>query len=186
MEQWTISRTSFDQFLGLLHPDREQAGYEYQALRERIVRFFEWRACPDAESLADEAFDRVTRKISQGEDIVDAARYAFGVAKLLLLESNKKQKREEPILIDFPVAKTDETDDQDEALSCLERCLSRVTDGNRALILRYYSFEKKAKIDDRRKLADELGLTINALRIKALRVRAKVEECVMSCLSGRK
>src|SRR5688500_12054707 len=98
MKQWTLSQSSFDQFLGHLHSDRQQAGNEYQALRERIVRFFEWRACLDSETLADEAFDRVIRKVSQGEDILDIARYTFGVAKLLLLESSKKQRREEPIL----------------------------------------------------------------------------------------
>jgi DNA-directed RNA polymerase specialized sigma24 family protein len=182
-QQWTLSQSAFDQFLAALHSDRQQAGHEYRSLRDRIVRFFEWRSCSDPDALADESLDRVIRKISQGEQIEDAAKYTFGVAKLVYLESTKKQHREEPIVIDFPVKDTP-VDDDDDSLTCLERCLGQTTTDSRKLILRYYSFDKQAKIDDRRKLADELGLSPNALRIKALRVRSKIEGCVTDCLAG--
>jgi hypothetical protein len=46
----------------------------------------------------------------------------------------------------------------------------------------YYEQEKRAKIDRRRKLAEELGITLNALRIKAFRIRAALQECVENCM----
>lgn len=182
MKQWTLSQNSFDQFLAALDADRDLAGQQYEQLRVRIVKFFEWRSCLDPDSLADEAFDRVIRKISQGEEIRDIPRYLYGVSKLIYLESAKRQRREEPIVIDFPV-KT-QPEEKDPHLHCLENCLSHVSQDNQELILRYYSFDRQAKIDDRKKMADHLGLSINALRIKALRIRSKVEECVMKCVRG--
>ena len=182
MQRWALSQASFDQFLDLLDPDRDAAGLQYEALRTRVIKFFEWRSCSDADSLADESFDRVIRKISQGEDILDISRYMFGVAKLVYLESSKRQQREEPIIVDFPVNRVRPGDGDDAHLDCLEKCMSQVSSDNRNLILRYYSFDRQAKIDDRKRLADSLGLTLNALRIRALRIRAKIEECVMRCL----
>lgn len=184
MKQWTLSQPSFDQFLAALDADRDAAGRQYEQLRIRIVKFFEWRSCPDPDSLADEAFDRVIRRVSQGEDIHDIAKYLYGVSRLICLEAAKRQRREEPIVIDFPIKP--KAADDDTHLRCLENCLSQISDANKELILRYYSFDRQAKIDDRKKLATHLGLSINALRIKALRIRAKVEECVTKCVRGEK
>jgi len=47
------------------------------------------------------------------------------------------------------------------------------------LILRYYQGEQRAKIENRRALAERLGLTINALRIRASRIRSRLEACVI-------
>ncbi|MFN2500625.1 MAG: RNA polymerase sigma factor [Pyrinomonadaceae bacterium] len=184
MKQWTLSQNSFDQFLSCLDADRDLAGQQYEQLRTRIVKFFEWRSCLDPHSLADEAFDRVIRKIDQGEKINDVPAYLYGVSKLLYLETTKRQRREDPIIIDFPVQP--KLEEEDPHLHCLENCLALVSHDKKELILRYYGFDRQAKIDDRKKLADHLGLSINALRIKALRIRSQVEECVMRCVRDEK
>ncbi len=71
MKQWVLSKSSFDQFLANLDSDQNRAGQKYEALRQRLVKFFEWRACSYAEELADETIDRVVRKIDLGEEIKD-------------------------------------------------------------------------------------------------------------------
>ncbi len=53
---------------------------------------------------------------------------------------------------------------------------------NRELIIEYYQEEKRAKIDRRKNLAERLGVPLNALRIRAHRIRAKLEECVHECV----
>jgi DNA-directed RNA polymerase specialized sigma24 family protein len=75
-----------------------------------------------------------------------------------------------------------DSDDLEKQYECLERCMLKLTPDNRELVLQYYQDEKRAKIDHRKRLAERLGLAINALRIRAYRARAALQECVYECL----
>lgn len=183
MQQWTLSKSSFDQFLGLLDADRNRAAQKYENLRVRLVKFFEWRACPFAEMLADETLDRVARKMNLGEQINDYLHYTFGIARFVYLEAVKQRAREQPVVIKMPVSNNG-FEEENPQLNCLETCLRELSDANRKMILQYYYDDKQAKIDHRKKIAERLGISINALRIKAARIRAKLEECVFKCLKN--
>jgi DNA-directed RNA polymerase specialized sigma24 family protein len=54
---------------------------------------------------------------------------------------------------------------------------------NRELILQYYNGEKGEKIQNRKKLLDRLGIPVNTLRMRALRLRERLQGCVEECLS---
>jgi len=178
MKQWVPTKSSFDRFLEGLDPDRDRAGQKYEALRIKVIKFFEWRACASAEDLADETIDRVIRKIDAGELVRDHAAYTYRVAKFLYLEKVKVPSREQALEDDF-AAPFSEIETDDTRLADLERCLGMLSQANREMVLRYYQEDKRAKIDHRKKLADSLGLSLNALRIKTNRIRAKLEECVI-------
>jgi hypothetical protein len=49
------------------------------------------------------------------------------------------------------------------------------------LLIRYYRSDKRAKIDGRQLLAEELGLGLNALRIQVFRLRNAMRRCVEKC-----
>lgn len=181
MKQWTLSETSFDKFLAVLDSNRERAGQKYEELRNRLVKFFEWRACQFADDLADETLDRMIRKIDQGEQINDYVNYSYGVARLLYLEAVKKQNKEQAVIINMPVI---EEPTEDSQLDCLETCLQKLSETSRTMILHYYRDDKQAKIDYRKKLAEKFNISLNAMRIKTLRIRAKLEECVFKCLKN--
>ncbi len=183
MAQWTISQTSFDEFLDALDRDRERAGAKYEALRLRIVKFFEWRACRSPEDLADQTLDRIARKISVGEQIQDPVNYAYGVARFLYLETLKQKLREEPIETDIAF-ETAVDGDKEERMICLEACLTKLTETSRAMIVEYYCGERQAKIDHRKELAARFRISVNALRIKSLRIRATLEDCVTKCMNN--
>jgi DNA-directed RNA polymerase specialized sigma24 family protein len=183
MKQWVLSKTSFDNFLALLDSNSNLAGQKYEALRKRLVKFFEWRACSFAEDLADETLDRVARKIDAGEQIMDYTAYTYRVAKLLYLESLKRQAKEQAVVINMPTMIGANNED-DPQLNCLESCLKQLSEDNRRMILGYYCNDKQAKIDYRKNLSETLGITQNALRIKTNRIRAKLEECVFKCLKS--
>ena len=87
--QWTLTEEAFNLFLTRLHPDREQAGQGYEALRLKLNYFFEARRCPMPEMLVDETINRLIRKISGGEQILSLDCYAFKVAKYVYLESRR-------------------------------------------------------------------------------------------------
>ena len=75
--------------------------------------------------------------------------------------------------------------DPDEELEydCLEQCVQELRPAQRDLVLQYYRENKQAKIDHRKVLAEELGIGINALRIRAHRIRTALQDCVDRCLT---
>ena len=77
---------------------------------------------------------------------------------------------------------TDLTSDFEPEYECLERCLEQLPPDNRDLVLRYYQQERKAKIEHRKSLATELGIAVNALRIRAHRIRLVLQRCVRDCI----
>ena len=54
-EKWALSQRGFDRLLDRLGPDRERAGERYEALRFKLIKFFEWRGSPFPEGDTDEA-----------------------------------------------------------------------------------------------------------------------------------
>jgi len=63
-------------------------------------------------------------------------------------------------------------------LGHLEQCLERLPAADRELIFEYYRGEQRAKIDNRQRLAARLGVSTNALSIRACRIRQRLENCV--------
>jgi DNA-directed RNA polymerase specialized sigma24 family protein len=182
MKQFALSQSTFDQFLAVLDSDRDLAGQKYETLRKRIVKFFEWRACQFPDDLADETLDRVMRKAALGTEIDDYINYAYGVARLVYLEAWKQQVKERAVVVNMPTVTAAEDDDEDVRYTCLESCLKELPDKSREMILSYYRDDKQAKIDHRKTIAEKFNISLNALRIKTLRLRSKLEECVHMCL----
>jgi DNA-directed RNA polymerase specialized sigma24 family protein len=175
---WTLDQASFDTLLTSLHEDRETASREYERLRLRLIRFFALHRVGRAEDLADEAFNRLARKIAMGESIRSMSQYVAGIARILLLEEHARARREARVL-SLNAASTPVPDTQEQALQALEACLGEMPSGNRDLLLRYYSIEGRTHIPARLRLAEEMGLQMNALRNRALRLRENLEGCVL-------
>lgn len=182
--KWTLTQGAFDKLLASLDDDRERAGRAYEELRGHLVRLFQWRGCPFPEDHADETLNRVARKIEAGEGIRDLKAYAFGVARLLLLEIFKQREREQQSLNGVPPSRSNEVeaDPSGVRVACLQQCLAHLPADNRDLIVHYYQGEGGAKINSRKKLAQSLSLSINTLRMRALRLREKLEACVKVCI----
>jgi hypothetical protein len=53
------------------------------------------------------------------------------------------------------------------------------------LVLDYYRGEQRTKIEQRRRLAAERNLSPNALKIRACRIRDKLEACINACRADR-
>lgn len=183
-----LTREGFDALLAHLGADREVAARRYEEIRRRLVRLFEWRGCEAADDLADETIDRVARRLAGGLVVQsgDPYRYFCGVAHRIHLEVLRERRRERRALEReswTPPPAPD--DDADERLACLHRCLGGLAPPQRTLILDYHRVERGAgKIDERRRLAERLGLPLNALRIRAHRIRRGLEECIDQCLAA--
>ena len=73
-------------------------------------------------------------------------------------------------------------EDLEPRVQCLERCLGNLSAENRELILQYYQGEKGAKIENRKSLTDRFKIPLNTLRMRALRLREKLQVCVENCM----
>jgi DNA-directed RNA polymerase specialized sigma24 family protein len=183
--KWRLTPEGFDKFLLSLDPDRNKAGLRYELLRSKLISYFDWRNCPAPEDHADEALNRVIRKVSEGEVIRDTSTYVFGVARMLLMEINRAAEKERSALSLLPAPTVDsESEETQRRVETLKGCLAQLAQPSRDLVVQYYEVGEGAeKIKKRRELADRLGLPVNALRIRVCRLREKLELCLKKHLN---
>ena len=176
-----INQEQFDRLLNWLNPDREKAAAQYEWIRKRLIKIFVSRGSTTPEELADNTINRVARKLPeiQGSYVGEPSHYFCGVASYIFRESLRKEKL--PAVM--PPNRSLPSEDDERDYACLEKCLQELPQLERDLVVGYYQQEKHAKIDHRKKLAEQLSLAMNALRIRACRIRAGLLKCVELCRS---
>ena len=180
--KWHLDQESFDRLLAWLDADRDRAADKYERIRYSLIRIFTCRGCPEAEDLADETFNRVAKKVGEvaATYVGDPALYFYGVAHNVHLEYLRKKARQLPPSL--PLPQPPPNGDAEPEYECLESCMEHLPPASRKLVLEYYQEEKQAKINHRKQLAEQLGIALNALRIRAYRIRATLQECVRDCV----
>lgn len=167
---------SFERFLCWLSPDRNEAGLKYEQMRKKLVTFFTWRGCHIPDELFDRTMDRVSRKLAlEAARAADPFPFCYGVAKNILHE-HWREPRLDPMPRDVASPSHGLHWDED-GLRWLEKCLGQLNASDRELITRYYQGEGREKIRMREEMALEVG-GVNALRIRAHRIRASLREKV--------
>jgi DNA-directed RNA polymerase specialized sigma24 family protein len=165
------------------------AAEKYETLRLKITKILCWKGCPESRSdaLADEALDRISEKLVKGEDVRNVDSYAAGIVRFVYLEYSRRNFVD-AVGDHLPEVSVDtgptSFDEEDTRMTCLRACLFEVApeEDDRRLIVRYYDAEPSAKNKNNRKaLAEELGLSVNALKVRACRLRAKLERCINEC-----
>lgn len=177
-KEWVLTQEAFDALLAWLDPDREASAQKYEIIRTRLIKIFACRGCGEAEDLADETINRVTSKLPeiQATFTGEPARYFYGVANKIHLEYSRRKP------VSPPFEPKTECAESELEYECLDRCVGKLTPENRELVLSYYQEEKHAKIEHRKDLASSLGIALNALRIRAHRIRASLQQCVKECV----
>jgi hypothetical protein len=171
----------FDKLLAWLAVDREAAGQAFNVISSRLIRVFALRGCVDAESLADEVINRVAVRIDKvKESYSEPLRCFLGFVDHVYREDLREREQQQRLLVrEIKPRPTEELEKEDQ---CLEGCLSTLTRTDRKLVERYFLGEKRVRINNRKQLATELALTINALRIRAFHLRKQVLQCLVGCL----
>jgi RNA polymerase sigma factor (sigma-70 family) len=196
-KEWSLTQDALERLLARLDPDPDRAGEAYEDIRQSLITYFEFRSSPDPAKAADDTIDRVIRLLDNGREIFseNPASFFLGVARNLVKEGLQSQQRivsyddispaAEPRVRPDELWEREELRESEERRAqCLESCLASLSADARDLILRYYLGEKTAKIAGRRQLAVELGVPLNALRIRAFRIREKLERCHRDCCEG--
>lgn len=191
MEIETLTERGFAKLLARLGDDSDRAGDRYEELRLMLVKFFEWRDSWFPEDDADETINRVVRRLDDKEEIQNLEAYCFGVARLVSLERLRAPDRRRTDLDELPplIAPDASADEMEERrslrLECFRRCMEALPTNTRELVTAYFQDEKRARIDHRKQLATELGISAEALRRRVKLARDKIEKCVSKCLKRR-
>jgi DNA-directed RNA polymerase specialized sigma24 family protein len=188
--RWILTRRALVGLLSSLNPDEERAAIAYERLRHKLIIFFSGRGCASAEDCADETLDRLSRRIENGETIRDLGRFAQGVARLVLSESRRSERRHRQALSQAAgvqpraasSATREETYTSDAALDCLRRCAAQLAAGDRELAVVYYQDSGRDQQHRRQELAARLGISVAALRLRAFRMRRVLQKCTRDCL----
>jgi RNA polymerase sigma factor (sigma-70 family) len=178
------TENSFELLLNWLDSDRESAAQKYEAIRLRLTKIFYARSCHIAEELTDVTVERVTNKVSELINTYegDPAIYFYAVAKNVFREWLRKPKPEElPERVSFKEANTDEAELRDR---CLTKCMTEISAKQAEFIIEYYQRDKKRKIELRKKLADQMGVSNETLRVRAYRIRNILQKCVLECVGS--
>ncbi len=163
------------------------AGTGYQLIRIKLIRYFEWQRCVAAEELTDETFDRVAKRIAQGQQLENLRGFLFGVARLVLKEFEREELRKQRAFATLPksteqVGSHDDDDEAQSRLNCYKKCLKELSEADRDLIVAYCQPDGRPKKERRESLASKLGIKRENLRLRVFRVRGKLDKCVADCL----
>jgi DNA-directed RNA polymerase specialized sigma24 family protein len=190
-EEPQLTHVAFSRLLEWLDDGVDSHGERYLEMRRRLVSYFDRRNRLSADDLADETLNRIGRTLEKDGAIATTprARYCYVVAKFVLLEDVRREHLHVP-LDERRIARVsagrgmnlDEPDEslaiEEQRLESLARCLRQLKPEQRELVVDYYRDTGRQKIERRRNLAKRLGITMNALAIRACRIRDALEACV--------
>jgi RNA polymerase sigma factor (sigma-70 family) len=189
-----MKEVDLNRFLAWLDPDHDQAALNYEEIRNNLIRILSRRGCPNASDLADKAFDRVILHLPKFVGTYDGppSKYIIRVAINLCSDERSRLGKQDtlpnPNTKNAPVVtpkQEEEKWERERRHQCLEACLQKLPDGKRELILDYYQKQGAEKIANRQRLAEYLGISLNALAIRVLRIRESLEACILECLQAK-
>lgn len=195
-----VDAEQFGALLDCLDADRERAWETYAGVRQRLARFFADKNCLTPFECADDALDRAARRLASGAQITveDPYQYILGIAYNVLREYWKNAERKAVALDSLAPARhpahDPEEEQRDEAerrerehrLDCLAQCLGELPAEQRDFLAAYHTGASGAeRIEGRRRLAATLSIELNALRIRACRIRDRLEKCLRACVERR-
>lgn len=161
---------------------------KYEEIRGKLVVLFRMKGCSAPEELTDETIDRTARALLKPEFSFEGSPIAYfrGVARNVYLEWLRKERRlvQESLEDGNEPAVHPHGDGMqvEKQFACLERCLERLPEERKELLLGYYHGEKRSKIHQRQQLAAAEGAGMNALRLQVFRLRRIVRHCVETCI----
>lgn len=185
----------FRLLLKRLDPLEDRAWEIHDALRRKLIWFFESEFPLQAEELAEEALDRIARKLNSSE-IRDVAEFAFGVARNLRRETSRHALIAARLAASGAISDSVQSGenpeqaaisriDFDRKLACLKKCLLRLDAEERRLLSLYYPDDGSNLEERREALARELKISLGTLRTRIARLREQLEKCFENCEASR-
>ena len=184
-----LTQTDFDTLLQWFSPNREVAGAKYEEIRKGLIRYFSFKGCSESENLADETINRVAKKLSSlnTENNFKHITYFYGFASKIYLESRNKAENNttefDPGQHSNLIVEVD--DEKEDRHQCLDSCLAKLSPEERNLAIEYFSKDKSAKFEHRRKIAEKLNIKPGAMHVRIYRLKENLRNCVENCMKKK-
>jgi DNA-directed RNA polymerase specialized sigma24 family protein len=191
-----LTPLALNRLLEWLDDGLDSNGERYLEMHRKLLSYFDRRNRFAADELADETFRRIARTLEQSGEIVTKppARYCYVVARFVLLEDIRRSRKQVPFdEVQSTVAerhggavRSDHGSITEERrFVCLDRCLRELRADERQLIVEYYGGARRKGGEHRFQMAERMGITKNALCIRATRIRERLMNCVAQHPDGR-
>jgi DNA-directed RNA polymerase specialized sigma24 family protein len=189
-KNWALTPEAFDLLLSWLHPDREQAGLKYEEIRAKLIKRCRHFGCHEPEELANQTMDRVARKLPEVIDTYkgEPEPYFYSVAYYVYKEYLRKPIMQSLATLSFREPSTTDLEEmsENELLdSCLKHCLDQMDAESRDMVLEYYRGRRQVKIQARKALAERMGISLAALRLRTQRARSTLKKCILECMERK-
>jgi DNA-directed RNA polymerase specialized sigma24 family protein len=177
-----ITADNFAALLGALGDTSQERGIQYETLRSKLIFFFARRSLQFPEDLADEVLDRLAHRIAEGVDIASPPAFALGIARYVAQEQSAKQIHSQDVDEAFwnNVPAHLITQNEEEEISRMERCMKKLPRSEARLLRSYYLAATDNSMQIRKSLANDLGISANALRQRVFLARQNLRECMMA------
>ena len=189
-EEPRLTPAAFSRLLEWLDDGVGSEGERYLEMRRRLVSYFDRRNRPSADDLASETLSRIGRTLEKDGaiPITPPARYCYLVAKCVLLE-NVRCESLQVAFGELRIAVANAGDGvaphelgegltiEGQRLERIGRCLQELKPEQRQFVVDYYRGSGRQTIERRRDMATGLGLTLDALGIRASCIRRSLEAC---------
>jgi hypothetical protein len=181
-----LTQEGLDNLLQWLSEDRDEAAKRYESIRVSLIKKFAWGRCSEPETLADEVFDIVARKLPalaegyKGKPEL----YFYGVARNLIFQQDPPHQK-----VEIPENFEDERDPVSEAekikiIDCQLECLNGLKLAQRTLIIDYYRKGSLQNPEFRKDLAIKYSLEPVKLRVGVHRIRKRLSNCFDKCINN--
>ncbi|MEN8715382.1 MAG: sigma-70 family RNA polymerase sigma factor [Verrucomicrobiales bacterium] len=164
-------------------PDATEAVQLLFVRHENSIRAFVRSLQPslsDADDVMQETFLTLSRKASTYEPGSNFLAWAFGVARLKVLENFRQRKRTNVLSEAAIIALTEDAPSPEsvsEKENALESCLEKLTPKSRDLFWRRYS-----RMQSSTEMAEATGMTSTAVRVALTKARKALRDCITTQL----
>lgn len=175
------TREEFEKLLAWFDSDPDKAASTFNHTHSRLIRVFGLRGCVDDEALADEVINRVAVRIDTVmKNYSDPLRCCVGFVANVYREYDRERQKNRDAKPPPQPRPSDELEKEDK---CLKECLESLAQAERDLFEGYFQVEKRERITRRKKIAEKMKISINALRIRAHHVRKQMHQCIVNCVN---
>jgi DNA-directed RNA polymerase specialized sigma24 family protein len=184
-DRWELTEDTFACLLRALGPNDELALARYTRLQQRLTFFFMRHRSVSPEDLADEVINRLARALFEGRLISNLEAFALGVARMVVREEHARTLREQHSYQEAhrnKITAEPTSIESDQEIQAREAGYEALPPSARQMLTQYHAGNGAIRINARQQLAQEMGITMGALRKRVFDLQAALRQNVRRSL----
>lgn len=177
-----MNSDDFTRFLELLSStnDGEEGGSCYIRLYRKLEGFFGMKGIRDPVGAAAATIDIAVKKLAEGTPVPDAEKYCMGIARNIAKERFRNESREIKAFLEFVEDLDNGSSEQVARINqVLKPCFELLSAEDQEMLAAYCRVLRgRARAEYRREMAARMKTTVQALRMRATRLRKELTDCV--------